>query len=47
MSEILNQNLVRKAQEDLIAGTEFELGIFKITVNKLRTYENELIVCKE
>ena len=26
---------------------EFELGIFKITINNLQTYEGELIVCKK
>ena len=26
---------------------EFELGIFKVTINKIKTYEGELIVCKK
>ena len=26
---------------------EFELGIFTVTVNKIKTYEEELIVCKK
>ena len=28
------------------SGEEFELGIFNITINKLKTYEKELIECK-
>ena len=26
---------------------EFELGIFKVTINKIQTHEEELIVCKK
>ena len=29
------------------SGEEFELGIFTITINKLKTYEKELIKCTE
>ena len=28
------------------SGAEFELGIFKVTINKLKNYEEELIVCE-
>ena len=28
------------------SGDEFDLGIFKITINKLKTYEEELIKCE-
>ena len=28
------------------SGEEFELGIFTITINKLKTYEEELIKCE-
>ena len=28
------------------SGGEFELGIFKVTINKIKTYEEELIKCK-
>tara|TARA_R100000152_G_C6678606_1_gene113049 strand:- start:308 stop:694 length:387 start_codon:yes stop_codon:yes gene_type:complete len=38
LSEIL-------ANDELEIG-EFELGIFKITVNKIKTYEEDLIICK-
>ena len=39
LSEILSND------EELEVG-EFELGIFKISVNKIKTYEGELIKCK-
>ena len=39
LSEILSND------EELEVG-EFELGIFKIKVNKIKTYEEELIVCE-
>ena len=39
LSEILSND------EELEVG-EFQLGIFTITVNKIKTYEEELIVCK-
>ena len=38
LSEIL-------ANDELEIG-EFELGIFNIKVNKVKTYEEELIICK-
>ena len=28
------------------SGEEFELGIFNITINKLKTYEKDLIKCE-
>ena len=37
LSEIL-------ANDDLEIG-EFELGVFKVTINKIKTYEKELIKC--
>ena len=40
LSEILTND------EELEVG-EFELGIFKITINKIKTYEEELVVCKK
>ena len=40
LSEILAWN-----DEELEEGS-FELGIFTITVNKIKTYEEELIVCE-
>jgi len=40
LSEILAND------EELEVG-EFELGIFTITINKIKTYEEELIVCKK
>ena len=39
LSEILSND------EELEVG-EFELGIFKVKVNKIKTYEEELIVCE-
>ena len=39
LSEILSND------EELEVG-EFGIGIFKIKVNKIKTYEEELIVCK-
>ena len=39
LSEILTND------EELEVG-EFELGIFKITINKIKTYEEELIKCE-
>jgi hypothetical protein len=39
LSEILAND------EELEVG-EFDLGIFKITINKIKTYEGELIVCE-
>ena len=39
LSEILSND------EELEVG-EFELGIFTVTVNRIKTYEEELIVCK-
>ena len=38
MSEILD-NTYQEMEE----GSKFELGIFKITINKIRTYEKDLI----
>jgi len=35
------------ANDDELEVGEFNLGIFKITVNKIKTYEKELIVCKQ
>ena len=32
--------------DDELEVGEFDLGIFKITVNKIKTYEEELIVCE-
>tara|TARA_R110002110_G_scaffold289403_1_gene503670 strand:- start:17 stop:568 length:552 start_codon:yes stop_codon:yes gene_type:complete len=40
LSEIL-------ANDDELEVGEFNLGMFKITVNKIKTYEKELIVCKQ
>ena len=39
LSEILSND------EELEVG-EFELGIFTIKVNKIKTYEEELIICE-
>jgi len=38
LSEIL-------ANDELEIG-EFELGIFKVAINKIKTYEKDLIICK-
>ena len=40
LSEIL-------ANDEELEEGEFELGIFTIKVNKIKTYEEELIVCKK
>ena len=41
--------IITNEEEDLStgeSGDEFELGIFKVTINKLKTYEEELIKCE-
>ena len=45
MNYVVQLSEILSSDEELEVG-EFELGIFKVKVNKIKTYEEELIVCK-
>ena len=44
--QILSQLSEILANDEELEIGEFELDVFKITINKIKTYEEELIVCK-